>query len=184
MIALADGELTVPGLTIDQEMRWDIAARAVAHGIEGAEARVEAERERDPSDRGERAAIRAAVATPSAEAKAEAWERIHGEGYGSLHLTAAAMGGFHWNVQRDLLDPWVWEFFERAPEVFAERQNEFTRAWFANLFPNYRIEPAVLDRSRALLDEIGDGLPLLARSLREANDDLERAIRCRAFAAS
>ena len=182
--ALADGELSAPGLTIDQEMRWDIAARAVAHGIEGGAARVEAERERDPSDRGERAAIRAAVATPTAEAKAEAWERIHGEGYGSLHLTAAAMSGFHWNVQRELLDPWVWEFFERAPEVFAERQNEFTRAWFANLFPNFRIERAVLDRSRELIGEIGDGLPLLARSLREANDDLERAIRCREFAAS
>ena len=184
VIRLADGELSAPGLTIDQEMRWDIAARAVAHGIEGAAARVEAERERDPSDRGERAAIRAAVATPTAEAKAEAWERIHGEGYGSLHLTAAAMSGFHWNAQRELLDPWAWEFFERAPEVFAERQNEFTRAWFANLFPHFRIEQAVLDRSRALLDEIGDGSPLLARSLREANDDLERAIRCREFAAS
>ncbi len=184
VIRLADGELSAPGLTIDQEMRWDIAARAVAHGIAGAAARVEAERERDPSDRGERAAIRAAVATPTAEAKAEAWERIHGEGYGSLHLTAAAMSGFHWNVQRELLDPWAWEFFERAPEVFAERQNEFTRAWFANLFPHFRIEQAVLDRSRALIEEIGDGLPLLARSLREANDDLERAIRCREFAAS
>ena len=183
VISLADGELSAPGLTIDQEMRWDIAARAVAHGVEGAEARVEAERERDPSDRGERAAIRAAVATPSEAAKEAAWERIHGEGYGSLHLTAAAMSGFHWNVQRELLDPWVEEFFERAPAVFGERQNEFTRAWFANLFPHYRIEQAVLDRSRALLGEIGDGLPLLARSLREANDDLERAIRCRAFAA-
>ncbi len=182
VIRLADGELSAPGLTIDQEMRWDIAARAIAHGVAGAEARVEAERERDPSDRGERAAIRASVATPTAEAKAEAWERIHGEGYGSLHLTAAAMSGFHWNVQRELLDPWAWEFFERAPEVFAERQNEFTRAWFANLFPHFRIEQAVLDRSRELLEEIGDGLPLLARSLREANDDLERAIRCREFA--
>ena len=181
-IRLADGELAAPGLTIDQEMHWDIAARAVAHGIEGAAARVEAERERDPSDRGERAAIRAAVATPTEEAKAEAWERIHGEGYGSLHLTAAAMSGFHWNVQRELLDPWAWEFFERAPEVFAERQNEFTRAWFANLFPHFRIERAVLERSRALLEEIGNGSPLLARSLREANDDLERAIRCRDFA--
>ena len=183
-IRLADGELTVPGLTIDQEMRWGLAARAVAHGLEGAAERVAAERERDPSDRGERAAIRAAVAEPSEAAKAAAWERIHGDGYGSLHLTGAAMGGFHWHVQRELLDRWVWEFFERAPEVFRERQNEFARAYFGNLFPQQRIEQAVLDRSRALLEEIGEGSPLLARSLREANDDLERAIRCRAFAAS
>ena len=94
------------------------------------------------------------------------------------------MAGFHWHVQRELLEPWTMEFFERAPEVFAERENEFTRAWFASLFPHGRVEQRVLDRSRALLGEIGERLPLLRRSLREANDDLERAIRCRAFAAS
>ena len=183
-IRLADGELRAPGLTVDQEMRWEIAARAVAHGVAGAAARVAAERERDPSDRGERAAIRAATAEPDAGVKAAAWERIHGEGYGSLHLTAAAMDGFHWSTQRDLLDRWALEFFERAPAVFRDRENEFARAWFARLFPHYRAEQAVLDRSRALLGGIGGELPLLARSLREANDDLERAIRCRAFAES
>ena len=184
VIRLADGDLSVEGLTVDQEMRWGIAARATAHGIKGASARVAAERERDPSDRGERAALRAQVAEPSEDVKAEAWRRIHDEGYGSLHLTGAAMGGFHWNVQRELLDPWVWEFFERVPEVFTERQNEFARAYFGNLFPHSRVERAVLDRSQALLAEIDERLPLLARSLREANDDLERAIRCREFASS
>ena len=184
VIRLAGGDLSVEGLTVDQEMRWGIAARATAHGIEGASARVAAERERDPSDRGERAALRAEVAEPSEDVKAEAWRRIHDEGYGSLHLTGAAMDGFHWNVQRELLDPWVWEFFERLPEVFTERQNEFARAYFGNLFPHYRVERAVLDRSQALLTEIDERLPLLARSLREASDDLERAIRCREFASS
>ena len=184
VIRLAGGDLSVEGLTVDQEMRWGIAARATAHGIEGASARVAAERERDPSDRGERAALRAEVAEPSEDVKAEAWRRIHDEGYGSLHLTGAAMDGFHWNVQHELLDPWVWEFFERLPEVFTERQNEFARAYFGNLFPHYRVERAVLDRSQALLTEIDERLPLLARSLREASDDLERAIRCREFASS
>ena len=94
------------------------------------------------------------------------------------------MDGFHWSVQRDLLDRWALEFFDRAPAVFRDRENEFARAWFARLFPHYRVEQAMLDRSRALLGAIGGELPLLARSLREANDDLERAIRCRAFAES
>ena len=182
--ALADGELGVPGLTVDQDMRWEIAARAVAHGAAGADARVEAERARDPSDRGQRAALRCGTSAPDAAVKAEAWRRFREEGYGSLHLTAAAMSGFHWHVQRGLLEPWTMEFFERAPEVFSGRENEFTRAWFASLFPHGRVEQRVLDRSRALLGELGERLPLLRRSLREANDDLERAIRCRAFAAS
>ena len=184
VIALADGELAVPGLTIDQDMRWEIAIRAVAHGIGGSAERIAAERERDPSDRGERAALRAEVAVPDAAVKAEAWRRFHDEGYGSLHLTAAAMSGFHWHIQREMLEPWTMAFFDRVRAVFETGENQFTRSYFASLFPNGRIEQAVLERSRGLLGEIGDAVPLLARSLREANDDLERAIRCREFAAS
>ena len=116
--------------------------------------------------------------------KAEAWRRFHDEGYGSLHLTAAAMSGFHWHIQREMLEPWTMEFFDRVRAVFETGENQFTRSYFASLFPNGRVEQSVLDRSRGLLGEIGDAVPLLARSLREANDDLERAIRCREFAAS
>ncbi len=184
VIALADGELAVPGLTIDQDMRWEIATRAVAHGLDGAADRIAAERERDPSDRGERAGLRAEVAVPDAAVKAEAWRRFHEEGYGSLHLTAAAMAGFHWHVQREMLERWTMEFFDRVPGVFETGENQFTRSYFASLFPHGRVEERVIERSRAALADLGDRLPLLQRSLREANDDLERAIRCRAFAAS
>ena len=184
VIALADGELEVPGLTIDQDMRWEIATRAVAHGLDGAADRIAAEHERDPSDRGQRAGLRAEVAVPDAAVKAEAWRRFHEEGYGSLHLTASAMAGFHWHVQREMLEPWTMEFFDRVPGVFETGENQFTRSYFASLFPHGRVEERVLDRSRAALAGLGDRLPLLQRSLREANDDLERAIRCRAFAAS
>ena len=184
VLELADGTRSVPGFSVDQDMRWDIAARAVAHGVEGAADRVAAERERDPSDRGQRALLRCEVAPPTQEAKAEAWRRFHEEGYGSLHLTAAAMSGFHWNVQRELLDPWVWEFFDRVSDVFEERENEFARAYFGGLFPHGRVERIVLERSQLVLSDIERRLPLLERTLREANDDLERAIRCREFAAS
>ena len=184
VIALADGELEVPGLTIDQDMRWEIATRAVAHGLDGAADRIAAEHERDPSDRGQRAGLRAEVAVPDAAVKAEAWRRFHEEGYGSLHLTASAMAGFHWHAQREMLEPWTLEFFDRVPGVFETGENQFTRSYFASLFPHGRVEERVLNRSGAALAGLGDRLPLLQRSLREANDDLERAIRCRAFAAS
>jgi aminopeptidase N len=179
---LADGELTVPGLTVDQQMRWDIAAKFIARGMEGAEARLAAERERDPSDRGQRAALRAETSRPIPEAKAEAWERFHGDGYGSLHLTGAAMSGFNWSFQRALLEPYVEAFFERVPEIFEHRTREFASVYFRNLFPSYRVEQPVLDRSERLLAEVGERLPVLARMIREANDDLARAIAVRAYA--
>ncbi|MFN8585212.1 MAG: aminopeptidase N [Dehalococcoidia bacterium] len=180
---LADGEVSVPGFTVDQEMRWELAARFVAYGLEGAGARVAAERERDPSDRGQRALLRCETSEPDAETKAEAWRRFHDEGYGSLHLTSAAMSGFQWYVQRELTRPYEERFFEEVPAVFEARPHEAASAYFGGLFPG-RVDQAILDRSERLLAEVGERLPTLARSLREANDDLARAIRCRAFAAS
>ncbi|MSQ41648.1 MAG: aminopeptidase N, partial [Dehalococcoidia bacterium] len=181
---LVDGELAVAGLAIDQEMRWAVAVLYVGYGLPGAQQRLAAERARDPSDRGQRALLRAEASVPDAAVKARAWERFLGEGYGSLHLTAAAMGGFHWWVQRELVAPYVERFFEAAPLVFEQKEKEFAQSFFGALFPSGRVEQAVLDRSERLLAEIGDGWPLLRRSLREANDDLARAIKCRAFAAS
>ncbi len=179
---LADGAESVPGLTIDQDMRWGIAAKYVAYGLPGATERVALEAKRDPSDRGERAKLRAETSMPDASVKAAAWERFNGEGYGSLYLTEAAMGGFNWTDQRAILEPFVEGFFTAVPLVFRSRDKEFAAAYFGSLFPGYRVEPEILARSEQLLAESGDELPMLARLLREANDDLGRAIRCRAFA--
>jgi aminopeptidase N len=110
--------------------------------------------------------------------KAEAWRRFLGEGYGSLYLTAAAMSGFNWRHQRALLEPYVEQFFEAVPHVFAERDKEFATDFFRNLAPSYRVEPAVIDRARAVLGAAGEQV-LLARTLREFIDDMERALRCR-----
>ncbi len=180
---LADGAEAVPGLTIDQDMRWSIATRFVAFGMPGASERVAEEARRDPTDRGERARLAAETSRPAAEAKQTAWERIHGDGYGSLYLTGSAMRGFNWPVQRALLAPYVERFFEAVDGIFRTKDKEFTVDYFAALFPAYRVEEATLDRSRQLLAKVGD-VPTLVRKLREANDELERAIKCRAYAAA
>jgi hypothetical protein len=46
------------------------------------------------------------------------------------------------------------------------------------------VERDILAQSEAVLSGYGDELPVLARTIKEANDDLQRAIRCREFAAS
>jgi len=181
---LADGEVTVPGLTVDQQMRWDIAATFVAYGLPGADARLAAERARDPSDRGQRAALRTEVSRPDPAVKAAAWERILGEGYDSFKLTESAMAGFNWRVQRALLTPYVERFFATVTRVAEEKTNEFLSSFVRSLFPGYRIEQATLDRSERLLAETPPSMTVLVRLLKEANDDLARALACRAFAAS
>ncbi|HEY4669302.1 MAG TPA: aminopeptidase N, partial [Tepidiformaceae bacterium] len=182
---LADGTQQVEGLNVDQDMRWAIAIRWMAFGMPGGEDRLRAESERDPSDRGQRARLRGETSAPSTEVKAGAWERFHGEGYGSLKLTTAAMSGFNWQHQRDILEPYVERFFAGVVDVFRSSEDkEFQSDYFASLFPGYRVETSILERSQQVLATVPDELPLLRRMLREANDDLARAIRCRAFAES
>ena len=180
---LADGEEQVSGFELDQDMRWGVAARHTAFAVPGAEARVAAEAGRDPSDRGQRARLRCQTAAPDAAVKAAAWERFTGEGHGSRYLDQAAMSGFNWTHQAELLAPYVDAFFAEVPRVFAERDREFATAFYGGLFPAYRVERDTLTRARALLEATPEGQAVLRRMLRESIDDLERAIACREYAA-
>ena len=138
-------------------MRWSLAIKSVAYGSEEAEERVDAERLRDPSDRGQRAIIRAAAARPTAEAKRETWERINGDGYGSYHLTRSAMQGFQSFRQRELLRPYRDRFFEEVRGIFATRDHPFARSYLLNLSPDLWAEPDVLAKAKALRASLDAG---------------------------
>ncbi len=182
LLAMADADADEQESTVDQEMRWSIAAKGIAYGLEGADDRLAAEAERDPSDRGRRSLIVAETSLPTADAKTRAWERIHGEGYGSLKLTGAAMRGFWWPCQADILEPYVGRYFEEVRRVFDRHDATFARTYARAMFPSYRADPGVLERSETLLGELDGSNPVLERILREANDELARTIACRAFA--
>jgi aminopeptidase N len=169
-------------VAVDREMRWSVAALAVAHDLPGARDRVAAERAADPTDRGERSALRAETGAPDAAAKAAAWDRIHGDGYGSFQLTQAAMLGFNQAHQAELLAPYVDRFFADLPVVAAERDHPFLRAYVTALFPAYRPEAALVERTRRFAETEGAELPSLRRLLHEAADDMERAVVCRSLA--
>jgi aminopeptidase N len=172
----------INGFALDQEMRWLVAIKAVAFGLPNADELLAMEAGRDRSDRGRRAMLRAEASRPTEAAKAEAWERINGEGYGSFHLTRAAMQGFYWPHQKRVLDAYEDRFFEQVRGVFETRDHPFARSYLLSLYPAYLGEPGVLERSRGLLSQLNGSLPTLSRQLTEAADDLDRVIKVRAFA--
>ena len=182
LLDLVDGAGSTHDLPIDQEMRWQLAVRQAAQGLEGADERVANEGARDRSDRGQRQLIRAEVARPDAASKAEAWRRIHAEGYGSDYLTRAAMSGFQWHHQRELLLPYREPFFEQVRRIYRDRDLGFARSYLGASFPSAWAEPDVLDRGRALLRDLGSDETQLRRHLLEVCDDLDRSIRVRAYA--
>jgi aminopeptidase N len=182
LAAAMEKDEPVNGFALDQEMRWLVAIKAVAFGLPNADALLVMESARDRSDRGRRAMLRAEASRPTAAAKEEAWERINGEGYGSFHLTRAAMQGFYWPHQEQLLEPYEDKFFDRVRGVFETRDHPFARSYLVSLYPAYLGEPGVLERSRGLLSQLNGSLPTLTRQLTEAADDLDRVIKVRAFA--
>jgi aminopeptidase N len=184
LLDIADGSMPGDDLPIDQEMRWQLAVRQAALGITGAGERVATEAARDRSDRGQRERIRASVAAPDPGVKAEAWRRIHAEGYGSDYLTRAALSGFQWHDQRDLLVPFREPFFREVRQVYRDRDLGYARSYLGALFPSAWAEPEVLERARQLLLDLGPDEVQLRRHLLEMCDDMERTIRVRAFAAS
>ena len=184
LLGLVDGRWVVAGLEPDQQLRWSLAIKAMAYGLEGAAERLEGERRRDPSDRGQRAVIRGTVSQPDADAKREAWERINGAGYGSDYLTRAAIAGFHWPHQRDLTAPYREPFYAAVTGVYRTRDHAYAESYLRWLVPDLWAEPAELARIRDFLVGLGEDQDLLRRHLIEVADDMERDIRVRAFASA
>ncbi|MDP2622769.1 MAG: aminopeptidase N [Actinomycetota bacterium] len=171
------------GVAIDQDMRWGVAIRWAALDLDGAEERLAAERERDRSDRGDRAMTTATVARPDAMAKKEAWDRLHGDGYPSLRMSIAAANGFWQRHQAEMLEPYVDPFFAGLVGLFDEREAEAAKAYFQSFFPRYLVDDEMRQRIAGVLAE-SEVRPMLRRLLIEADDDLRRAMECRALAAS
>jgi aminopeptidase N len=172
------------GFEPDQEMRWHVAIKAAAFGLDERERGLEAELRRDHSDRGQRAHIHAQAARPERRRKSLTWERIHGPGYGSDYLTRAAIMGFQWVHQRDLLAPFRTSFYDRVTGIHATRDPAFAGAYVRGLAPDRWAEPSELQRLRAFSAGLDDRLGLLRRQLDEIADDMARAIEVRAFASA
>ena len=181
LLGLVDGRWSPDGFSVDQEMRWSLAVKAVAHELDGAAGRLERELERDASDRGQRAFIRAQASRPEAAAKAEAWQRINGEGYGSDYLTRAAISGFQWVHQRAVLASFREPFYAQVAPVYAARDHAFAGSYARGLVPDRWAEPSELARLRAFRADLPEDGVLLRRHMDEIADDLARDIRVRSF---
>jgi aminopeptidase N len=70
MAGLLDGSVTVPGLTVDQDLRWVLVHELSRHGDPASAALITAEAARDKSAAGQAAAIAAEAARPDAATKA------------------------------------------------------------------------------------------------------------------
>ena len=76
---LFEGELTLEGLDIDADLRWNLVCRLATGGRFSVRADRLRELENDNTANGQQYAAQAYASIPTAEAKAEYWEQDHGD---------------------------------------------------------------------------------------------------------
>ncbi|MGH9225957.1 MAG: aminopeptidase N [Acidimicrobiales bacterium] len=175
---LLDGTEVVEGLTVDTDLRWEIVGVLASHGEDDEGALIDAEKERDPTDIGERRAAAARSSRPAAEANAEAWRRLTEEPLHLAMMRATAGGLAQWG-QEELVRPYVEPYFASIRQWWAERPREEALSLINGLFPGTLVEPELVAATDAALADENLAGPVY-RILIEGKDGVERALRARA----
>ncbi|MFK0005962.1 aminopeptidase N [Paenarthrobacter sp. NPDC090520] len=177
--ALLEGTETLAGLTIDQDMRWELLTALVAGGRQGQE-RIDEELTRDNTSNGQNAAAQAKAAIPTPEAKEAAWESIVVKGELSNALQASAVAGFMRVPDTALLEPFAEKYFEAVPGIVKERTHALAQQIVVGLYPAQLTTQATVDRTDAFLAELPEDSAALRRMMLENRDAVARALRARA----
>ncbi|WP_367323046.1 aminopeptidase N [Streptomyces sp. HUAS ZL42] len=183
LTGLLDATVTLPGLTIDQELRWAFLEALAVHEVVG-EKELAAELARDDTASGKRHQVRCLAARPSAAVKAQAWAQVVESDALSNALVEATIAGFARPSQRELTAPYTVKYFEAIERVWAERSIQIGMDVVRGLFPSLQDSQETLDATDAWLAAHEGAAPALRRLVVEARDDLARALRGQACDAS
>jgi aminopeptidase N len=158
---------------VDQAVRWAAVHRLAELGDPS---HIDAEAERDKSVSGHHAALAARAAVPTAEAKAETWERLMGGELSTHELDAVGAAFWGWE-QAELVRPYLTRYLTDGLAL-ARRSGQAMADSIGDIFPRL---PLALDVRRGLRDAVasaleGDVPTVLARAWNDALDDLDRTL--------
>ncbi|AJT41152.1 aminopeptidase N [Psychromicrobium lacuslunae] len=176
---LLSGKYQLDGLEIDQDLRWDLLSSLVAGG-RLAQADINTELERDPTQNGQLAAAAASAAIPTPEAKRSVWQQVVVDGNLPNAAQSSAITGFNRVSDTRLLEPFVDEYFGAIRQVWAEKSHEISSTIVNGLYPVQLVSQATLDATDKFLDELGEETPALRRLVVENRDAVVRALKAQA----
>ncbi|MEC5191095.1 MULTISPECIES: aminopeptidase N [unclassified Arthrobacter] len=175
---LLGGSLGLDGLTVDQDLRWELITSLVVGGRAGKEM-IDAELAQDNTSTGQNAAALATAAIPTAEAKAAAWDSIVLKGELSNALQGSAVTGFTRVLDTSLLEPYAEKYFEAVPGVVKDRTHALAQQIVVGLYPAQLTTQATVDRTDEFLASLPADSNALRRMMLENRDGVARALRAR-----
>lgn len=176
---LLDGSYVLPGLEIDQDLRWELLTSLVVGGRRG-QPEIDAELERDHTQTGQLAAATATAAIPTAEAKQKAWDAVVVNGSLPNAAQRAAITGFNRVHEQGLLQPFLDQYFAMIRRVWTEKSHEIAATIVNGFYPAHLVSQSTLDATDAFLGELGETSPALRRLVLENRDGVVRALKAQA----
>ncbi len=170
---LAD-RAAIPGMPLEDELRWAAVIRCAALGAAGSEL-IDSALAADPTTRGAQFAAQARAAMPTASAKSVAWDAAVAGGLSNMALAATLAGFAHPDTPTGLLDPYRERYVAQIPALFTGRSPGEALALARGLFPP--IDTASVEAADQLL--AAPDLPAgLRRVVLERRADVQLALAC------
>ncbi|MDR1712392.1 MAG: aminopeptidase N [Propionibacteriaceae bacterium] len=177
---LAEGRFA--GLDVDADLRWRITTALARLGVFG-DPEIDAELQRDFTDKGAEKAAGARAARPTADAKADAWEAavLRDDTPNETHYQICA--NFWRFGQDDVLSPYIDKYLAVAESIsegrdgWGARSTKIRQHVLSMLFPSPLIDRPQLERIKAWRDS-HDLSDYVLRQVVESIDAAERALRC------
>jgi len=174
---LLSGDVTVPGLPVDAELRWSLLGRLAVAGRAG-DAEIDAELSRDATDAGRRHAAACRAAIGDAEHKAAAWRLVAESAEVGLEEAVEVARAFNVAEHAEQLRPYVEKYFQALPEIWDSRDGLLRLLLGQALFPYTAASPELLQRVDEFLGQPHLN-PALARVVAEGRDVASKALRSR-----
>ena len=169
------------GVAIDNDLRWRSLQRLAVLG-EAGPAQISACLATDRSVRGEEWAARCRASLPDPRSKETAWRTLIEDGSAPYALIKASADGLWQPEQAKLTEAYVGRYFLDVPLMAAERPPWLTERTAEMAYPRYAIHPETRKLAADLLNRTGLQAHLY-RVVRDADDELGRALAARAVAA-
>jgi aminopeptidase N len=174
LAALKDGSTTLPGLTVDTDLNWELLEGLVSLGTAG-DAEIDAALAVDNTSNGQQAAARARASFATAEAKRAAFDSLVTKD----DLPNAIVRNVTLGFQRvndpaplaDLIDP----YFAMLTDIWNSRSYKIAEYVVTGLYPTPLASEELVQATRAWLDSNAD-IPALRRLVVENLAGVERAL--------
>jgi aminopeptidase N len=177
---LVDGTVTLEGLEIDTDLRWELLEGLVILGAAG-EDEIASTLTQDDTATGRQAAARARAAIPTVEGKERAFASIVEQAdVPNAIIRSTAAGFVHVTADASVLAPLVSRYVDALLPIWSSRSYHISEELIEGLYPAPLASEGLRDAVRGWLDANPDAPAALRRMVSEQLADTERALAAQA----